>query len=83
MAVDEFGEVHLKKIVSAVDTGIVVNPDTVVAQLQGGLIFGLTAALYGEITIDRGRVQQSNFHDYRMLRIDQVPNIEVHLIQSG
>jgi isoquinoline 1-oxidoreductase beta subunit len=83
VAVDEFGEVHLKKIVCAVDTGIVVNPDTVVAQLQGGLIFGLTAALYGEITIDKGRVQQSNFHDYRMLRIDQVPNIEVHLIQSG
>jgi isoquinoline 1-oxidoreductase beta subunit len=83
VAVDEFGEVHLKKIVSAVDTGIVVNPDTVVAQLQGGLIFGLTAALYGEITIDKGRVQQSNFHDYRMLRIDQVPNIEVHLIPSG
>jgi len=83
VAVDDFGEVHLKKIVSAVDTGIVVNPDTVVAQLQGGLIFGLTAALYGEITIDKGRVQQSNFHDYRMLRIDQVPNIEVHLIPSG
>jgi isoquinoline 1-oxidoreductase beta subunit len=83
VAVDEYGEVHLKKIVSAVDTGIVVNPDTVVAQLQGGLIFGLTAALYGEITIDKGRVQQSNFHDYRILRIDQVPSIEVHLIQSG
>jgi len=83
VAVDEFGEVHLKRIVSAVDTGIVVNPDTVVAQLQGGLIFGLTAALYGEITIEKGRVQQNNFHDYRMLRIDQVPNIEVHLIQSG
>ena len=83
VAVDEFGEVHLKKIVSAVDTGIAVNPDTIIAQLQGGLIFGLTAALYGEITIDKGRVQQSNFHDYRMLRIDQVPNIEVHLIPSG
>ena len=81
--VDDDGEVSLKRIVSAVDTGIVVNPDTVVAQLQGGLIFGLTAALYGEITIDKGRVQQSNFHDYRMLRIDQVPTIEVHLIPSG
>jgi len=78
--VDDHGEVSLKRIVSAVDTGIVVNPDTVMAQLQGGLIFGLTAALYGEITIDKGRVQQSN---YRMLRIDQVPNIEVHLIKSG
>jgi len=81
--VDESGEVRVRRIVSAVDTGIVVNPDTVAAQLQGGLIFGLTAALYGEITINKGRVQQSNFHDYRMLRIDQVPAIEVHLIKSG
>jgi isoquinoline 1-oxidoreductase beta subunit len=81
--IDEQGEVHLRRVVSAVDTGIAVNPDTIVAQLEGGLIFGLTAALYGEITIDKGRVQQSNFHDYRMLRIDQVPKIEVHLIKSG
>jgi isoquinoline 1-oxidoreductase subunit beta len=81
--VDEQGEVHLRRVTSAVDTGIAVNPDTVAAQLEGGLIFGLTAALYGEITIDKGRVQQSNFHDYRMLRIDQVPKIEVHLIKSG
>jgi isoquinoline 1-oxidoreductase beta subunit len=81
--VDEQGEVHLRRVTSAVDTGIAVNPDTVAAQLEGGLIFGLTAALYGEITIDKGRVQQSNFHDYRMLRIDQVPKIEVHLIESG
>src|SRR4029077_19897656 len=64
VAVDDHGDIHLKRIVSAVDTGIVVNPDTVIAQLQGGLIFGLTAALYGEVTIDKGRVQQSNFHDY-------------------
>ena len=81
--VDEKGEVHLRRVTSAVDTGIAVNPDTIAAQLQGGLIFGLTAALYGEITIDKGRVQQSNFNDYRMLRIDQVPNIEVHVIKSG
>jgi isoquinoline 1-oxidoreductase beta subunit len=77
------GEVHLRRVTSAVDTGIAVNPDTIVAQLQGGLIFGLTAALYGEITIERGRVQQSNFNNYRMLRIDQVPNIEVHVIKSA
>jgi isoquinoline 1-oxidoreductase beta subunit len=77
------GEVHLRRVTSAVDTGIAVNPDTIIAQLQGGLIFGLTAALYGEITIDKGRVQQSNFNDYRMLRIDQVPNIDVHVIKSG
>jgi isoquinoline 1-oxidoreductase subunit beta len=73
----------LRRVTSAVDTGIPVNPDTIMAQLQGGLIFGLTAALYGEVTIDKGRVQQSNFNDYRMLRIDQVPNIEVHVIKSG
>jgi isoquinoline 1-oxidoreductase beta subunit len=77
------GEVRLRRVTSAVDTGIAVNPDTIVAQLQGGLIFGLTAALYGEITIERGRVQQSNFNNYRMLRIDQVPNIEVHVIKSA
>jgi isoquinoline 1-oxidoreductase subunit beta len=81
--VDEHGEIHLRRVTSAVDTGIAVNPDTIVAQLEGGLIFSLTAALYGEITVDKGRVQQSNFHDYRMLRIDQVPNIEVHVIKSG
>ena len=81
--VDEQGEVHLRRVTSAVDTGIAVNPDTIVAQLQGGLVFSLTAALYGDITIDKGRVQQSNFHDYRMLRIDQVPYIDVHVIKSG
>jgi isoquinoline 1-oxidoreductase beta subunit len=81
--VDEHGEVLLRRVISVVDTGIAVNPDTVVAQLEGGLIFGLTAALYGEITIDKGRVQQSNFNDYRMLRIDQVPKIEVHVVKSG
>ena len=81
--VDEFGEINLRRITSAVDTGIAVNPDTVAAQLQGGLIFGLTAALYGEITIEKGRVQQSNFNDYRMLRIDQTPRIDVHVIKSG
>jgi len=81
--VDEYGEVSLRRITSAVDTGIAVNPDTVAAQLQGGLVFGLTAALYGEITIDKGRVQQSNFNDYRMLRINQTPRIDVHVIKSG
>ena len=81
--VDEHGAVRVQRIVAAVDTGIVVNPDTVVAQLQGGLVFGLTAALYGHISIAKGRVQQSNFHDYRMLRINEMPQIEVHLIPSG
>src|ERR1700694_1465980 len=81
--IDDQGEVHLRRVTSAVDTGIAVNPDTIVAQIEGGLIFGLTAALYGEITIEKGRVQQSNFHDYRMLRIDQAPKIEIHIVKSG
>src|SRR6202165_51441 len=81
--VDDQGEVHLHRVTSAVDTGIAVNPDTIVAQLEGGLIFGLTAALYGEVTIERGRIQHTNFHDYRMLRIDQAPKIDVHVIKSG
>jgi isoquinoline 1-oxidoreductase beta subunit len=81
--VDEDGEVYLRRVTSAVDTGIAVNPDTIVAQLQGGLVFGLTAGLYGEVTIESGRVQQSNFNNYRMLRMDQVPNIDVHVIKSG
>ena len=81
--VDRDGEVKLRRVTTAVDTGIAVNPDTIVAQLQGGHVFGLTAALYGEITLEKGRVQQSNFHDYRMLRIDQVPPIDIHLIRSN
>jgi isoquinoline 1-oxidoreductase beta subunit len=81
--VGDNGVVRVKRLVTAVDTGIVVNPDTVVAQLQSGLIFGLTAALWGEITIKNGRVQQGNYNDYRVLRINEVPEIEVHLIASG
>jgi isoquinoline 1-oxidoreductase beta subunit len=81
--VDNSGDVHVRRMVCAVDTGIAVNPDSIVAQLQGGIIFGLSAAFYGEITIDKGRVQQSNFHDYRVLRIDEVPPIEVHVIRSS
>ena len=77
------GQVRVRRVVCAVDTGIAVNPDTVVAQLQGGFIFGLTAALYGRITLQNGRVQQSNFHDYRMMRINEAPSIEVHIIKSG
>jgi isoquinoline 1-oxidoreductase beta subunit len=81
--VDTSGDVYIRQVTLAVDCGLVVNPDTVVAQVEGGMIFGLTAALYGEITLEKGRVQQSNFHDYRMLRIDQVPKINVHLVKSG
>ncbi len=81
--VDDVGEVALRRITSCVDTGIAINPNAVIAQLQGGLVYGLTAGLYGEITHRNGRVQESNFNDYRALRIDQTPTIEVHLIPSG
>jgi isoquinoline 1-oxidoreductase beta subunit len=81
--IDDIGEIILRRVTSVVDTGIAVNPDTVKAQIEGGLIFGLTAALYGEITIEKGRVQQSNFHDYRMMRINETPKIEVVVVKSG
>ena len=80
--VSDDGNVRLHRLTTAVDTGTVVNPDTVTAQLQGGMIFGSTAALWGEITVANGRVRQSNFHDYRMLRINETPEIDVHLIAS-
>ncbi|WP_430507153.1 molybdopterin cofactor-binding domain-containing protein, partial [Burkholderia sp. BCCCDS15] len=82
VAVDN-GEVQVKRVVCAVDCGMVVNPNTIEAQVQGGIIFGITGALYGEITIEEGRVVQSNFTDYRMLRINETPPIEVHLVKSG
>jgi isoquinoline 1-oxidoreductase beta subunit len=80
--VDEAGEVKLRRVTTAVDTGVAVNPDTIMAQLQGGHIYGLTAALWGEITLEKGRVRQSNFNDYRVLRINETPPIDVHLIKS-
>src|SRR5438093_8309484 len=76
------GTVRVHRVVCAADCGILVNPDTVEAQLQGAIVFGLTAALYGEITIERGRVAQSNFSDYRMLALAEMPEIEVHLVPS-
>jgi isoquinoline 1-oxidoreductase beta subunit len=76
------GEVRVHRVVCALDCGQVVNPDTVVAQMEGGIVFGLTAALWGEITVDKGRVQQSNFGDYRMMRINEAPAVEVHIVAS-
>jgi isoquinoline 1-oxidoreductase subunit beta len=76
------GDVRVHRVVCAVDCGHMVNPDTVVAQMEGGIIFGLTAALWGEITVDKGRVQQSNFNDYRVMRINEAPVIEVYMVNS-
>ncbi len=82
VSVDKQGAVRVHRMVCAVDCGRVVNPDTVKAQMEGGINFGLTAALKSEITLDRGRVQQRNFHDYQMLRINEAPEIEVYIVPS-
>lgn len=76
------GAVNVHRIYCAVDCGRVVNPSTVEAQMQGGIVYGLSAALKDEITIDRGRVQQSNFHDYDLLRMSEMPVIEVRIVPS-
>jgi isoquinoline 1-oxidoreductase beta subunit len=76
------GTVRVHRVVCAIDCGLAVNPDQIEAQMQGGIVWGLTAALRGEITIADGRVQQSNFHDYPMLRIDEMPVVEVHIMPS-
>jgi isoquinoline 1-oxidoreductase beta subunit len=81
--VSKDGVVRVRRVVCAVDCGTVVNPNTVQAQIQSGIIFGLTAALRGEITLKDGRVVQSNFHDYQMLRMNETPSIEVHIVNSG
>lgn len=75
-------DLRINRVVCAIDCGLAVNPDGVCAQMEGGIVYGLTAALYGEITIEKGRVQQSNFHDYQMLRTNQAPKIEVHIVPS-
>jgi isoquinoline 1-oxidoreductase beta subunit len=76
------GAVRVRRVVCAVDCGTVVNPDTVQAQIQSAIIFGVTAALYGEITLKDGRVEQTNFDTYQILRINEAPAIEVHIVQS-
>jgi len=83
VAVDKDGSLRVQRVVCAVDCGYTVNPDTVRAQMEGGIIFGITAVLYGQITLENGRVQQSNFHNYQMLRINQAPLVEVYLVASG
>ena len=81
--VSKDGAVRVRRVVCAVDCGTVVNPDTVQAQIQSGIIFGATAALHGEITLKNGRVEQSNFDTYQMLRMNEAPAIEVHIVKSA
>ncbi|WP_287362981.1 xanthine dehydrogenase family protein molybdopterin-binding subunit [Mesorhizobium sp.] len=77
------GAVRVRRVVCAVDCGTVVNPDTVEAQIQGAIMFGITAALYGEITLRNGRVEQTNFDSYQILRMNEAPAVEVHIVQSS
>lgn len=80
--VEKDGSITVIRVDCAVDCGLTVNPDTVRAQIEGGIIFGLSAVLFGEITLKGGRVEQSNFGDYRVLRINETPQIKVHLLKS-
>jgi isoquinoline 1-oxidoreductase subunit beta len=83
VSLDADGAPRVHRVVCAVDCGPVVNPDIVEAQMQSAIVYGLTAALWGAITIDRGRVQQGNFNDYRMLRLAEMPQVEVHIVPSS
>ena len=83
VSVNNAGELHLDRVLVGIDCGYVANPDSVRAQLEGSVVYGLTAALYGEITIKDGRVEQSNFHNYQMMRIAEMPKVETVLAPSG
>jgi isoquinoline 1-oxidoreductase subunit beta len=82
VSVDEDGTIHVHRVVCAVDCGLAINPDMIEAQMEGGIIFGLSAALLGEITLEQGSVQQTNFGDYPILRMDQAPEVEVYIVPS-
>jgi isoquinoline 1-oxidoreductase beta subunit len=82
VSVDKTGAIRVHRVVCAVDCGTPINPDQVKAQMESGIVYGLTAALKGAITIDKGRVQQSNFHDYAMVRINEAPAMEIHIVPS-
>jgi isoquinoline 1-oxidoreductase beta subunit len=82
VSVSREGEVRVHKVVCAVDCGRNVNPDTIEAQMQSAIVFGLSATLFSEITLKKGRAEQSNFHDYRILRMNHMPVVEVHIMPS-
>jgi isoquinoline 1-oxidoreductase beta subunit len=76
------GDVQVHRVVCAVDCGQVINPDTVSAQIESGIVFGLSAGLWQEVTLDKGRVAQNNFSDYRVMRINEMPQVEVFIVPS-
>jgi isoquinoline 1-oxidoreductase beta subunit len=79
----EGSAIRVHRVVCAVDCGMALNPDTVAAQIEGGVVYGLSAALKGQITLEGGRVKQSNFDDYPLLRMKDMPKVEVHLVKSS
>lgn len=83
VAVSKRGEVRVERVVCAIDCGHVVNPLNVAEQMESGVVYGLTAAFYGQIRIDKGRAVEGNFDDYQMLRINQMPEVETHLALTG
>jgi isoquinoline 1-oxidoreductase beta subunit len=83
VTVDDAGRVTVDRVVCAVDCGIPINPDVIAAQMEGGIGFGLGAVLYGAITLKNGRVEQDNFNNYRVLRINEMPKVEVHIVPSA
>jgi isoquinoline 1-oxidoreductase beta subunit len=83
VSVDETGHVRVDRIVCAVDCGTAINPDVIAAQMEGGIGFGLGAVLYGQITLKDGRVEQDNFNNYRVLRMNEMPKVEVYVVPSA
>jgi isoquinoline 1-oxidoreductase beta subunit len=83
VSVDEQGQVKVDRVVCAVDCGTPINPDIIAAQMEGGISFGLGAAMHGAITLKDGRIEQHNFNDYRVLRINEMPKVEVHIVPSS
>jgi isoquinoline 1-oxidoreductase beta subunit len=83
VSVSRRGVLRVERVVAAIDCGHVVNPQILESQVEGAIAFGLTAALYGEITLSRGRVEQSNFNSYRILRMPEMPRVEVHMALTG
>ena len=83
VSVDDSGHIKVDRVVCAVDCGIAINPDIITAQMEGGIGFGLGAALYGEITLKDGRVEQDNFNSYRVLRMNEMPKVEVYIVPSA
>ena len=83
VSVGQDGTIRVHRVTAAVDCGQTVNPQTIARQIEGAIVYGLSAALYGRITFKEGKVEQSNFHDYPVLRMNEMPKVDVHIVQSS